>query len=151
MNSLKFSDTQEYVELPKGNKVLHNKSAYRIKDKANESKCYKTRLFVKGFKQKYGINYTNVFTPVVRLTTIRLVFIIVVVENLLREQLDVKTAFVVILRKNIYMNQLKGYLEEMYGLQQDLRQRYKKLDGCMRLTVWSNADQCCYIKRFGNN
>ncbi len=82
MDSLMTNETWDLVELPKGKKALHNKWVYRIKEEANGSKRYKARLVVKGFQQRYGIDYTDVFTPVVKLTTIRLVLSMVVAENL---------------------------------------------------------------------
>ena len=68
--------------MPVGKKALHNKWVYRIKNKHDGSKCYKTRLVVKGFQQKEDIDYTEIFSPVVKMSTIRLVLGMVVAENL---------------------------------------------------------------------
>jgi hypothetical protein len=67
---------------------------YRVKEEHNGSKRHKARLVVKGFQQKEGIDYTDIFSPVVKLNTIRSVLSIVAAEGLHLEQLDVKTAFV---------------------------------------------------------
>ena len=64
-----------------------------IKEEADGSNHYKARMVVKGFEHEYGIDYTNIFTLVVKLTTIRLVLSFMVVENLELQQMDVKTAF----------------------------------------------------------
>ena len=65
---------------------------------------------VKGFQQKEGIDYADIFSPVVKLTTIRSVLSIVVVEGLYLEQLDVKTAFLHgDLEEEIYMQQPNGF------------------------------------------
>jgi len=48
---------------------------------------------VKWFKQKHGIDLTEIFSPVVKMTTIRVILSIVAVENLYLEQLVVKNAF----------------------------------------------------------
>jgi len=56
---------------------------------------------VKVFSQKEGIDYNEIFSPVVKLTTIRIVSSLVIAENLQLEQMDVKLHFhVVILRRN---------------------------------------------------
>ena len=79
--------------MPVGKKVLHKKWVYRIKNEHDGSKRYKARLVVKGFQQKEGIDYTKIFSLVVKMSTIKLVLRMVAVENLHLEQLDVKTAF----------------------------------------------------------
>ena len=75
------------------------------------SKRYKARLVVKGFQQKEGIDFTEIFSPVVKISTIRLVLGMVAVENLHLEQLDVKTAFLHgELEEDLYMIQPKGFI-----------------------------------------
>ena len=93
MDSLLENQTWELAELPVGKKALHNKWVYRIKNENDGSKRYKTRLVVKGFQQKKGIDYTEIFSPVVKISTIRLVLRMVVAKNFHLEQLDVKTSF----------------------------------------------------------
>ena len=61
MDSLLGNQTWELTELPVGKKALHNKWVYRIKNEHDGSKRYKARLVVKGFQQKEGIEYTNIF------------------------------------------------------------------------------------------
>ena len=68
MNSLLRNQTWELTELLVGKKVLHNKWVYRIKNKHDGSKHYKARLVVKGFQQKEGIDYTEIFSPVVKMS-----------------------------------------------------------------------------------
>lgn len=66
---------------------------YQIKEEHDGSKWYKTRLVVKGFQQNEGIDCTEIFSSVVKLTTIRMVLALVVKEDLHLEQLDMKTTF----------------------------------------------------------
>ena len=82
MDSLLGNQTWELTELSVGKKVLHNKWVYRIKNEHDGSKRYKARLVVKGFQQKEGIDFTEIFSPVVKISTIRLVLGMVAVENL---------------------------------------------------------------------
>jgi hypothetical protein len=56
-------------------------------------KRYKARLVVKGFSQKKGIDFDEIFSPVVKMTSIRTILSLVVVEDFHLEQLDVKTIF----------------------------------------------------------
>ena len=93
MSSLMLNGIWDLSELPKGKKALHNKWVYKLKEEPDGSKRYKARLVVKGFQQKEGIDYTEIFSPVVKMTTIRVVLSIVAAEDLHLEQLDVKTAF----------------------------------------------------------
>ncbi|KAE8691518.1 Vacuolar-sorting receptor 1 [Hibiscus syriacus] len=157
---------QEVAELPPDKRALHNKWIYRIKEEHDGSKRYKARLVVKGFQQKECIDYNEIFSPVVKLSTIRLVLKIVAAENLHLEQLDVKTAFLHgDLEEEIYMRQPEGFIEadkknlvcrlkkSLYGLKQAPRQWYKKFDSFMSSSgfIRCQADHCCYIKRFDNS
>ena len=73
IDSLLGNQTWELTELPVGKKTLHNKWVYRIKNEYDGSKRYNARLVVRGFQQKKGIDYSEIFFPIVKLSTIRLV------------------------------------------------------------------------------
>ena len=163
MDSLMSNQTWELAELPRRKNALHNKWVFRIKEEHDGSKRYKARLVVKGFQQKEGIDYTEIFSPVVKLTTIRLVLKIVAAGNLHLEQLDVKTAFLHgDLEEEIYMKQPEGFIKKdkkdlvcrlkksLYGLKQAPRQWYKKFDNFMSNSGFKRcqADHCCYIRNF---
>ena len=57
------------------------------------TKRYKARFLVKGFQQQEGIDFTEIFSLVVKLTTIRSILSTVVAEDLHLKQLDVKITF----------------------------------------------------------
>ena len=54
---------------------------------------YKARLVVKGFEQKKGIDFDEIFSPVVKMTSIRTILSIAASLDLEVEQLDVKLHF----------------------------------------------------------
>uniref|UniRef100_A0A7N2LJ68 Retrovirus-related Pol polyprotein from transposon TNT 1-94 n=1 Tax=Quercus lobata TaxID=97700 RepID=A0A7N2LJ68_QUELO len=165
MDSLLGNQTWELTELPIGKKTLHNKWVYRIKNEHDGSKRYKARLVIKGFQQKEGIDYTEIFSLVMKMSTIRLVLGMVAAENLHLEQLDVKTAFLHgDLEEDIYMIQPEGFIvqgqenlvcklrKSLYGLKQTPRQWYKKFDSFMQIRFKRcEADHCCYVKSFDNS
>jgi hypothetical protein len=57
------------------------------------NKWYKARLVVKRFAQKKGIDFSEIFSPVVKMTSIRTILSLVAVEDFHIEQLYVKTTF----------------------------------------------------------
>jgi hypothetical protein len=105
------NNTWELTNLPKGQKSIGVKQVYKPKLNAdgNVGK-YKARLVVKGYKQEYGVDYKEVFAPVARLDTIRLV-ISVAAQNLWSiYQFDVKSAFLHgELQEDVYVEQPLGY------------------------------------------
>ncbi|KAH9289122.1 hypothetical protein KI387_033239, partial [Taxus chinensis] len=81
-----------------------------IKEEDGGQKRYKESLIVKGFAQKVGIDFGEIFSPVVNMTSIRIVLSLVALEDFYLEKLDVKTAFLHgDLDEEIYMQQPLGY------------------------------------------
>jgi histone deacetylase 1/2 len=100
---------------------------------------YKARLVTKGFKQCFGIDYEDTFSPVVKAATIRLVLSIVVSRGWCLRQLDVHNAFLHGVFEEVYMRQPPGYEDKtrpqhvcrldkaLYGLKQAPRAWYSRL------------------------
>ena len=99
---------------------------------------YKARIVVKGFEQKTGVNFDDIFTPAVKMTN---VLSIAASMDLEIKKLDVKTTFLHReLDEEIYMQQPEGFVEKgkenlvcqlkksLYGLKQAPRQWYKKFE-----------------------
>jgi hypothetical protein len=100
------NQTWDLVQLPAEKISLKNKWVYRLKEEDGGKKWYKDRLVVKGFAQKKGINFDEIFSPVVKMTSIRTILSLVAVEDLHLEQLYVKTTFLHgDLEEEIYMRQ----------------------------------------------
>lgn len=99
-----------------------------------EDPRFKSRLVAKGYSQVEGVDYNEVFAPVVKHVSIRLILSLVVKEYLHLMQLDMKTAFLNgTLEEEIYMEQPEGYevkgkdmvcllKKSFYGLKQSPRQ-----------------------------
>jgi hypothetical protein len=67
---------------------------------------YKEHLVAKHFNQWYGIDYEEIFSPVVKSATIRLVLTTVVFRGWSLRQLDVKNTFLHgVLEEEVYMKQ----------------------------------------------
>ena len=94
---------------------------------------YKACLIVKGYRQWYGINYDETFSPVAMLKSIQIVLALVVHFDYEIWQMDVQTAFLNgELDEEVYMIQLKGFTssdelkvcrlhKSIYGLKQASR------------------------------
>ncbi|KAK0605571.1 hypothetical protein LWI29_028241 [Acer saccharum] len=166
IEALHKNKTWELVPLPHGRKAIGNRWVYKIKrDGNNQVERYRARLVVKGYAQKEGIDFNEIFSPVVRLTTVRVVLVMSAVFDLYLEQLDVKTAFLHgELEEEIYMLQPEGFVKEgkenlvcrltksLYGLKQAPRCWYKRFDSFIISLGYNrlNSDHCTYYKRFGD-
>lgn len=105
MKSLHENHTYDLVKLPKGKRTLKRKWIYRLKSEKNGSQPrYKARLVVNGFTQKKGVDFKEIFSPIMKMT-----FIWVVLR--LAASLDyMKTTFLHGgLEEEIYMEQPEGF------------------------------------------
>uniref|UniRef100_A0A2N9HUM1 Integrase catalytic domain-containing protein n=1 Tax=Fagus sylvatica TaxID=28930 RepID=A0A2N9HUM1_FAGSY len=109
-----FEDLVSYAlltKLPKGKKPIGCKWVFKKKEAVSEKEGerFKARLVVKGYSQRHGIDYDEVFSPVIRHTSIRAVLALVANQDLELEQLDVKTrSFMGIWRKKFSWYNQKG-------------------------------------------
>ena len=82
-----------------------------------ESARYKARKVSKGYSQIEGVDYHNIFSPVVKHSLIRLLLAYVAMFYLELEQLDVKTTFLHgNLEEKIYIDQPSGFIEKQQGV-----------------------------------
>ena len=104
MRSLEKNDTWVLTKLPAGKRALLNKWVFRLKTEADGKRRCKTRLLVKRYSQRKGIDYAEIFSPIVKLTSIRILLSIVASENLNLKKMEIKTIFFHgDLHKEIYM------------------------------------------------
>ena len=72
MESLKEHEVWELTELPEGREPVGSKWVFKAKVNADgKIECYKARLVVQGFSQRFGCGYDETFSPVVRLESVR--------------------------------------------------------------------------------
>ncbi|KAD4586033.1 hypothetical protein E3N88_23634 [Mikania micrantha] len=154
--------TWELVDLPPGCKPLGYRWIFKRKMKADGSiDKYKARLVIKGFRQKEGVDYFDTYSPVTRITSIRLVLAIAALRNLEVHQMDVKTAFLNgDLEEEIYMEQPEGFsapgqegkvcklVKSLYGLKQAPKQWHQKFDQVMLNNGFkiNECDKGVYVK-----
>ena len=65
------NQTWKVMLLPLGKKAIGNKWVYKIKRDSNDKvERYHARLVVKGYAPKVGVDFNEIFSPIVRLTSI---------------------------------------------------------------------------------
>ena len=82
IDAIEINNTWELTNLLKGHKTIYVKWVYKTKLKENgEIDKYKEKLVAKKYKKESSVDYTEVFAPVARHDTIRMI-IVVVAQNL---------------------------------------------------------------------
>nr|GEX40943.1 retrotransposon protein, putative, Ty1-copia subclass [Tanacetum cinerariifolium] len=126
----------------------------------------KDRLVSRGYRQKEGIDFEELFSPVARLEAIRIFLAYAAHKNMVVYQMDVKTAFLNgNLREEVYVSQPDGFVnpdnpnhvykikKALYGLKQASRAWYDMLSSFLLSQDFSkgSVDPTLFIKRNGND
>jgi hypothetical protein len=149
------------TKLPTSQRAIGTKWVFKIKRKADGAiDKYKTRLVAKGFKQQYGVHYTETFAPVVKYVTLCMMIAIAKLFGWPLDQLDVVTAFFYGLMKELMFMQIPEgvevdgefdpleLLKSIYGLKQASRvwnETFDEFARSINFTV-SEFDPCLYLK-----
>ncbi|KAF0728525.1 hypothetical protein Ae201684P_016080 [Aphanomyces euteiches] len=159
VDNLIGNGTWELVDRPKDINIVSNKWVFNIKyDSAGEIEKFKARLVARGFLQRYGVDYTETFSPVIQQQSVRLLLMLGLHFDVDVAHVDVPQAYVKAgLDTNIYMaipdmvpgdpeTQALRLLKSLYGLKQSGRMWHADIDATLvQLGLQkSKPDPCVY-------
>lgn len=164
--SLMGMETWRLVPRPQERQIIKSKWVFKVKRRPDHSILkLKARLVAMGYSQKKGVDYTEVFSPTLRLETLRIIYSLLAVKKWDGRQVDFKTAFLNgRLDESIYMEQPPGFEDpihpdyvcklqrSLYGLKQSPRQWNKELhDALISLGLsHSKYDPTLYFRTRNN-
>ena len=164
MESHKKLGTWKLIENLTNRQLIGSKWVYAYKTDANGYVVrFKARLVATGYTQIKDIDYSETFSPVVRIQSIRILVAIALMHDLVIDQMDVSTAYLYApLKIPNYMRQAKGYIEKdvngkplicelvqsLYGLHQSAREWYETLTGYIVSKGFTAAesDPCVFYR-----
>lgn len=162
-----FQDNQawEVVDTPSNASVVQCKWVFKKKFDSDNKVTYRARLVAKGFTQKAGIDYQETFSPVIRHSTLRLLFAISVQLDMDITHLDVKTAFLNgHLKESIFMHLPEGFpinnsnkvlklRKAVYGLKQSSLAWYKRVEEILCKSGFRKCklEPCVFVKNHSDN
>ena len=159
----KFAVLSEPMPLPDGTKALNCRWVFKRKrDHHGNVVKYKARLTPQGCFQHFGVDYSDTYAPVARMTTLRYVLALACLLSLQTTSLDFTNAFLnAPLHDDVYINAPpgtpelpRGYVYKLqralYGLKQSPREWNTTVNdfmvgecGFRQLSV----ERCLYIKQ----
>ncbi|CAI7899133.1 unnamed protein product, partial [Closterium sp. NIES-53] len=110
LKSIEENGTWELVELPEGCKAITSNWLFKIKSDADgKIERYKSRLVAMGYQKKEKVDYKELFSPVVKPTTLRTLLVGAAIKGWVVKQMDVTTAFLNgVLEEEIFMAHPEG-------------------------------------------
>ena len=125
MDSIRKHNVYQLVEKPEGKRIVSLRWVFTKKHDG----LLKARLVARGFTQNAGTDYTDTYSPVLNLETLKLLIVYAFRKGFYMKQLDVKTAFLYgDLEEEIYTSQAPGFemgnnkvwklRKSLYGLKQ---------------------------------
>lgn len=152
IKSIEKNNTWSLTVLPKGARRIGVKWVYKTKrDENGHITKHKARLVAKGYVQKQGVDFTEVFAPVARLDTVRMIISLAAQRGWTLLQLDVKSAFLHgTLQEQVFVEQPQGY--EKKGQEHMVYQLHKALYGLRQAPrAWYSCIRNYFIKNAFSN
>ena len=111
LHSFEAMDVYEEIRRPHDRKVIGSKWVFRAKKGADRSvEKFKVQLVAKGFTQVEGVDYDEMFTPVVKFTSLQTLLALAAELDLEIHQLDIKTAYLNgVLDEELYLEPPEGF------------------------------------------
>jgi hypothetical protein len=92
--SILKNDVWEVVPRPQGKSIVTSKWIYKIKHATNDSvEKFKAIFVARGYSQKEGIDYDEIFAPIAMYTSIKIIISLALVFDCKLHQMDIKTSF----------------------------------------------------------
>lgn len=165
LKSFKKNDAWELVDRPQDATIVQCKWVFKKKYDGAGNVRYRARLVAKGFSQKEGVDYQETFSPVLRYSTLRLLFSVAAKLSLDIRHLDVTTAFLNgHLNETVYMqkpvtyetnsgdNKVLKLKRAIYGLKQSSRAWYQRVnDYLINLGFQKSKYEPCLFTKFKGN
>ncbi|KAD2805945.1 hypothetical protein E3N88_39322 [Mikania micrantha] len=163
MSSIERNNTWELVEAPKAIKPTGVKWVFKTKlNEKGEVDKHNARLVVKGYAQRKGVDYNELYAPMARWDTVRSIVAVASQRNWEIFQLDVKSVFLNgELKETVYVEQPPGFIHKgeehkvcklkkaLYGLKQAPRAWFKRIEGYFLREGFmkSQYDHTLFIKK----
>lgn len=167
MDAFARNGTFSLVPRKPGSNVVGCRRLYKNKFNSDGThRCPKSRLVAKGYKQEFGRDYVDTFSPAIKSTTHRMVLDIAVSYSWPVKQLDVNNAFLQgTLTDEVYMEQPPGFIDTdrpdyvcrlhkaVYGLKQAPRAWYMELCSFLLSSGFKNslADTSLFVLHYGGH
>jgi hypothetical protein len=163
-SSLIDNGTWELVDLPPGRMVVNMMWMYEVKpDTAGDVSRFKARLVAKGCNQRARLDYTETFSPLIRMASMRFLLAIAAARDLELCQPDIDTAFFYApIKEDVYIRPPLGFSDGtskvchlkrcLFGLKQSPREFNMLLRAWLVDYGWQQcvSDPCIYIFRTGH-
>ena len=165
MRAIRDNETWELATLPAGRKAIGLKWVYRVKrDPTGNVDKHTARLVAKGYVQRQGVDFEEVFALVARMETVRLLLALAAHSGWEVHHMDVKSAFLNgDLTEEVYVDQPPGYEvagqegkvlrlhKALYGLHEAPRAWYAKLDETLTSLGFTRSALEHAVYRRGNS